>query len=280
LVGQLAPSSDGGITATLQISANLSYSGTDVAFHPTGEGTTTVTATHPDFDPSFAGSSVDVNVTQPGVSISHFGLGPRVGAGLQQPYQLILGTALHGGVTVRVATNNPSEVLLALDASTPGSSFIDIPIANNQTIGNFYVHGITPIAGDTVLTATQAQFAAGTLAVNTEAPVLRITELATSTTAVSANDTFTVTVGVRNPTSLFNPQSVRAGAGALTVTLTSSSPAVGLLLTPTVQIPEGLFYDLSAVFDPVSPGTTTITAHAPGFDVTFPQRSVTVTVSP
>jgi hypothetical protein len=41
-----------------------------------------------------------------------------------------------------------------------------------------------------------------------------------------------------------------------------------------------LFYNPSAVFDPLSAGTTTVTADAPGFDATFPQRSVTVTISP
>jgi hypothetical protein len=143
------------------------------------------------------------------------------------------------------------------------------------------------------LTASESQFTPGTLDLEVVQPVLQILGLAASTTTLSVDDPFQVRTGISNTlgTSFQREQAVSA-AGSLTVTFTSSDPAVGQLVTTaltgesvTVEMAPNTSRSPATVaaggvaFNPLSEGMTTVSASSPEFNSSFPLSSVMVTVS-
>ena len=64
-----------------------------------------------------------------------------VGSGLQQQGSFTLGAGEHGGVSVRIESSNASVALVSPDASTPGTAFIDVPVADGSRTAYFHVQG-------------------------------------------------------------------------------------------------------------------------------------------
>ena len=183
-----------GASVTVSMPAGTYYTPTSVAeggatFDPVGGGTTTVTASAPGFA-TFSTASQAVTVTQPTIDVTDaYGIGTRVGSGLQTIYRVTLGGSEHGGVTVRIASNAPDVARVAQDATTPGTSFIDVFIPNGQTYYDFYVQGVSGTTGTAVISASQALFAAGsTLIIQVVPPVFYLEGLPGSTTSSSADD--------------------------------------------------------------------------------------------
>ena len=144
-----------------------------MAFDPMGDGATTVKASAPGFA-AFSTDSQEVTVTQPAIDvIDAYGIGTRVGAGLQTIYRVTLGGAAdHGGVTVHIQSNNPGVALVAPDGTTPGSAAIDVTLPDGQTSYDFYVQGVSGKTGTAVISASQALFAPGaTLTLQVVPPV-------------------------------------------------------------------------------------------------------------
>ena len=146
--------------------------------------------------------------------------------------------------------------------------------------------------GAATLTATQALFSNGTVNVTVVPPILNIYNLPTSTTSLSANDPFYVRSGYLNTAGTSFLYAPVSGAADLTVTLTSSNPAVGTLVTTpltgasvTVTIAKGNYDSPSTVatggaaFDPLTGGATTVAATAPGTNNAYSGSAVTITVS-
>jgi hypothetical protein len=283
---------------TVQIAANTTSSPTSVAtggaaFDPLTGGTTTVSATAPGFDAAFPQTPVVVTVSQPAITFS-CSYGERLGINLQQSCTVSLGGADHGGVTVEVTSSDAAVALVAPDATTAGSGVVNVAFANGEISKTVYVQGASgATAGSTAtLTATQALFSSGTQAITVEQPVFRILNLVTSPTSLSSDDPFTVRTYLANGSNFWTTQAVSAAAAPLTVTLSSSDAAVGQLVTTgtsgasvTVQIAANTTSSPTSVatggaaFDPLTGGTTTVSAAAPGFDAAFPQTPVVVTVS-
>jgi len=219
-----------------------------------------------------------------------------VGSGLQIPCRVNLGGSQHGGVTVRIASGNTTKLLVSPNATTVGTSFIDVFIADGQTTYDFYIQGVQGNTGDVTLTASNAAFTNGTTTVHVVQPALYIQDLSTSTTASAADDPFYLVTGIPyypgGGTSWWGQQPVSA-TSVLHVLVTSSNETVGKLRTgtyygnaATVDVQINSYNSPSTVgaggiaFDPLTAGTTTISATATGFLNTFPQASGVVTVSP
>ncbi len=128
------------------------------------------------------------------------------------------------------------------------------------------------------ITASQALFVTGTVARDVVQPALQIAALSPSQTSLSPDNEFYAYPVI--PATGQN-QAVSA-AGPLSVTFTSGTPAVGRMVTSSssgasvvVQIPAGGANTPTTVatggvaFDPLSGGTTTVSATAPGFDSSF-----------
>ncbi len=298
-VGQLVTTSASGSPVTVQIPINQRFSPSTVAtggvaFDPLSGGDATVAATAIGFDPSYGSSSATVSVSQPGMTLADAWWGDyRIGAGLQAAYQVTLGAPEHGGVTVRIESDDDSVALLSTSATTGGSSTIDLVIPDGQTTANFYVQGVSGATGSANLTASQTLFTGDSLTVDVVQPVLQVSGLSTSTTSLSNDDPFRVRTGYIHSNGVtFRYANVSAAHGTVTVNLTSSDTGIGQLVTTAtsgspvdVQIPVNQTLSPSTVatggvaFDPVGGGAATVTATASGFAAGASISTATVTVS-
>ena len=298
-VGQLAKSGERGASVTVNIPVNQDNSPTTlatggVAFDALASGTTAVTATAPGFNNAYSQASKVVTVNPSALTISDTtGIGNRVGASLQVQYRIDLGGTNHGGVTVHVESGDSGKVRLSTSAVTAGSAAIDVPIADGQRYGYFYVQGVRGTTGTAVLTATQSLFTAATTTVTVVQPVIYISSLNSSTTPLAADDDFYVNLRVLNAAGTIVYSQNVSGEGPLPITFTSGAPVVGQLAktgergaSVTVNIPVNQDNSPTTLatggvaFDALASGTTTVAATAPGFNNAYSQASKVVTVNP
>jgi hypothetical protein len=260
-----------------------------VDFRALGTGTTTVSAAIPGFI-ALPTASQTVTVTTPTISIFQV----TVGSGLQVSTSGSLGASNHGGVTVRISSGNPALYLVSPNASTPGSAFIDIPVANNNAGFSYVVQGVEGATGTATLTVSAPGFVTATVSETVVQPAADIIFLPATVSATAANDPFQVRLGT--PDALGNTisqeQSLRAGGAAVTATLTNSNATAAQLTTTagsaqsrTVQIAAGQARSPATVatggieFDPLAQGSTTVSVTIPGFRV-IPASIFSVTVGP
>jgi hypothetical protein len=298
-IGELVTTGTSGASVTVQIPVGQDLSPTTVvaggvALRPAGEGTVNVSASAAGYS-SYLGSTFAVTVSQPSMTVTdiHFG-DHRIGGGLQAPYRLTLGASAHGGVTVRIASGDTFRILLSPDATTAGTSFIDLFIPDGQTVANFYVQGINGVTGTVTLTATTPLFPTSTRDVDLVQGVIDIINNPTSIAAGAADDPFQVRVGyVHSNGSSFRWAYVSAGDAPLQVLVSSSDTAVAEVQTlnengvsATVEVQANQLDSASTVatggiaLDPVAAGTVTISTEVIGFNNSWPASAVSVTVTP
>lgn len=278
--GQLVTTPATNDTVTVSIAAGASLSPATVAaggvaFDPLAPGTTLAAVTIPGFTPMGAATQ-QVIVSQRIVTMPAF---EDVGAGLQSSaISAVLGLAQHGGVTVHVASSDPSVALLAPNFSTPGTASLDFPLPNGSTQISFYVQGVA--IGTSTITASVPTFTSAVRVANIVQPALQVALLPDSIMDDDPNDPFVVRVGIPNgdQSALGVAQFVRAGGPALSATVSSSDVTIAALVTNAengspvvVTIPAGETQSgASAVLggvelDPLLPGAVTISAAIPGF---------------
>jgi hypothetical protein len=199
----------------------------------------------------------------------------------------------HGGKYIRIASGDTLRLLIAPNATTIGTSVIEVFIPNGQTYADFYVQGVSGITGSVTVTASNPDFTEGTTTMNVVQPVLAIQSLPTLTNAAADDIPFVVYTGLLDTggTYITEWQYVSA-AGPVRAQITSSIPGVGRLVTAAqqggsvvVDVPVNSYYSPGSVgtggvaFDPVSSGTTTVSVTAIGF-TTYSGSSQAVTVNP
>lgn len=242
--------------------------------------------------PSIQPDSIFVSVQVP-PQLSFGNIIP-IGAGLQWGNAgLSLGTGGHGGVTIRIESSDPSRVLLAPDATTPGAPFIDRFVISGQSSTIYYIQTLGAAGDSVTITATGPGFLDGSSIVPIVEPGLQIIGLVANRTTLSVDDAFQVRTGSVNTTGtgLASIQAVRVGGDTVVATVTSTEPAVADLVTlpdstspVTVTIGPGSLTSAGSVatggaaLAAVSAGSTTVTATAPGFTTTD-QASLDVTVT-
>jgi hypothetical protein len=256
-----------------------------VAFDPVGPGTVTMTARSTELITQ-PNATQQVTVTAPGISV-----GARtVGAGLQEGTSFGLGASNHGGVTVTLTSSDSSRVLLAPDASTPGTGTVSINVADGSTGIGFYVQGVEGTTGTSSITVSAPGFTPGAATMTVVQPGIIIAGLTGATTTLSPDNHFYAYVGYPSGTGV-NAQNIRAGGSPVTVTFAVDNLGIAALETTALQddtvtatIVPGLYYTPGSVaaggvaFDPVGVGTVTVTARATGF-VAQPQATQQVVVS-
>ncbi|MDH4045892.1 MAG: hypothetical protein OEW06_15695, partial [Gemmatimonadota bacterium] len=236
------------------------------------------------------GASQSVTVSAPALTLPS---SPLVGSGLQTPSSGSLGATNYGTTTVRVESSNPAVALVAPNATTAGTAFIDIPLTAPTGSFTFYVQGVEGQTGTVTFTASAPGFTDATTTVTVRAAGQDLVGLPASTTSLSPNTAFTVRIGVLNAagTGLSGTQPIRAGGTPLTVTVTNSQATVAQLVTSaltgqsvTATIGVGQSQTPGTVatggmaFDPLSSGTTTVTSSIPGV-VALPGATRTVIVN-
>ncbi|MBX3173883.1 MAG: hypothetical protein KF709_05690 [Gemmatimonadaceae bacterium] len=267
-----------------------------VEFDPLTTGTTVVSASIAGFR-TIATSSVTVNVVAPQINLSTNGIG--VGSGLQLALSGSLNTTNHGGRVLVLRSSNPAVALFQPNRTTAATDSILITISPGTSGFSYYIAGVEGATGSVTVTASTTGFLDGTTPIDVHTPAIRVntTLVATGTAGVSIDDPFTVSIGVPNATQtdIQSLQSIRAGQ-SLTVTVSSSEPTIGDLVTTLVPLGAGSVAVVIAADANQSPtsvaaggvafrfltaGTTTVSATAPGFlQVTNGQRVVTVSPAP
>jgi hypothetical protein len=296
-VGELRTGTSSGASVTIQIQPGQPESPLfvvqgGVAFRPLSGGTTIVAATIPGFIQTTAGAR-QVNVTAATIVVGN--VDPVVGTGLQEPVAVAL-PAGHGGTTVTLTSSDPSVLLVSPNATTPGAPSATITFASQTQNGSFFIQGVEGKTGTATVTASAPGFTNGARLASVVQPAFDIVGLGASTTTQSANDLFSVRVGIPfagNTAVTGSGQAVRAGGTALTATVTSSNPFVGQLVTlantggtVTVQIVPGEAQSAGTAqggveFDPVGFGSTTVSASMSGLiQTTAATQSVNVVAPP
>ena len=291
------PSGTGAQTQTVNIPAGQSSTTTGpggLEFDPISTGSTTVTASITGFS---ATSSATQNVTVTGTGITIPGFG-QVGGGLQRPLTLSLGSANHGGVTVHLSSND-SRVLLAPNATTVGAASIDVSIPNLQSSVGFYAQGADWVEGvsataTVTISVSAPGFTSNSGTIEYIQPAADINGLVTTTTTLTGNDDFVLRVGIPNTphSGLAELQARRFGGTPFVVTVTNSAAdvaeidldgGVGGAQSQILQIVAGQNATPgngagSLEFDPIGPGTTTLTVSVTNFTpVATSIANVTVT---
>jgi len=299
----LTDTSTAPVTITVPVNSNNSFTTVatgGVAFDALAGGTTTITASATGFNSSLPDASKLITVSQPGITTFSGATSNRVGSGLQtrsggNGARIVLDGTDHGGITVRVASSDPSVLRVSPDSTTAGTAFIDIDIPDGSSTALFHLQGVRGQTGASTVTGSGPGLADGTVSVEVVPAVVRYVNLAPTTTATATDDEFFVSFWSTNPITDAPEQNQFVSAEApLLVTFTSSDPAVGTLTTlddtstspVTITVPAHRSASFTTVgtggvaFDPLANGSTTITASAPGFDSTLPEASFEVTVNP
>ena len=155
---------------------------------------------------------------------------------------------------------------------------------------SFVVQGVEGQVGSVTVSASAPGFTGTTSGIiNVVTPAVSLlNSLPASTTSLSTNSGFVAYIGVpsddgttlRSQGVSGQAQAIRPGGVAQTVTVTSSAPSVGLINTQAgsaasaqVTIPVGAAATGSVpasalAFDPVTPGTATVSATIPGLVTT------------
>ena len=265
-----------------------------VAFDPLAGGSTVVTGSIPGFT-ELSGDTVNVAVNAPTITLSATGQGTGlIGQGLQDAASGFLQVGAPGPLTLRVESSNEQFALVSKDANTPGSKFIDIPIVANGQSFTYYIQGVEGASGTVQITATAPGYSTGQTNATVTQAAMQLTGLVSSIPSTAANDVFQVIVGVPNTnrTSMQVFQAVRAGGTPLTASIHNSNGVAAQLVTNattgndvTVSVQPTQSTSPNAValggvaFDPLTPGSTTVTATITGL-VSLPTALVNVTVGP
>jgi hypothetical protein len=292
-VGTLVTSAGSSATAAVQIPSGQYYSPTTVvsgglALDALTAGSTVVTAAIPTYIAT--GLATQTVAVAPSFITTSAG---TVGAGLQNAFSVFLNGSNHPNLTLHIASANPGVALLAPDATTPGTPFIDVPVNNGITSVTYYIQGVDATTGTSVVTASAPGFVDGPATATIVQPAVEIVSLPTSLSAAAGDRAFYVYVGLPdvNLLSVQSIQNVRAG-GSLTATLTSGTPSVAQMTTlagsgtsRTVTIAAGLYYSPTSVatggvaFHPLTTGSTAVMVTIPGF-ATVNAATENVTVTP
>ena len=254
-------------------------------------GTTSLpcTATLTASSPGVTSDAMTVTVN-PKLGTTFHGYPYTAGAGLHSTGTrwARLGAANHGGTTVRIESRNPELVLVSRDAATPGQPFVDVNLANGQTDAVFVVHGLEGVTGVATIDATSDKFNGASTSITVAKPAVRLNGVATAMTVFQTPDLFQVQIGVPTATgtNLSEVQSIRPGGTPVSITVTSSNPAVAAFVSGagtadsvTLQINPGQSITSNITMKPLSAGTTTVSVTPPAGYGSVTASSAVVTVT-
>jgi hypothetical protein len=177
---------------------------------------------------------------------------------------------------------------------------VDVPLANGNGFVPIVLQALENVTGTATVTLTAPGFTTASMTVTVRQSAIEVHGLPASI-AAGAPDAmgWYVLTGLANfdNTFLTESQGVRAGSPGYVVTLTSSAPSAALLgsdepdatgpvvtkpIAPgssfTQPVPGGQLYGLR--FDPIAPGSTTVTATGIPGVISLPLAARTVIITP
>ena len=207
-----------------------------------------------------AGAGVSVKVAQPSFLPATLTVGKDFE--IQGSLQLDSSVSLPSTIIVTITSSDPSRVLLSTRLDQPGQTTIAVAYGNNAPTA-FFIQGVA--LGQASVTATTPGFDPATFNVNVTPPSFLL------------SGPQTAFVGQPSAASIsFNGQMVRPGA-QISIALHSSDPTIATIDSQVAA--TGAKVQVSAVIQPLQPGTTTITADLPdGFADTPDSRTFNLAV--
>jgi hypothetical protein len=220
--------------------------------------------------------SIVATVTAPNINTNDLTTGVNleggIGVGLSQTPP--------NPVTITVISNGPGIALISTDPTKVGSTSLTFPMANN---GTFYVQGVS--LGTTTITISAPGYSNAISHINVQPSGFAINS-GDITTSVSNGPTgvqvspYYLNTGTLTIASY--PQTLSPAAGAVSVSMTSSSTAVGTITNAPLMFngDSGATASyLDGTFTPLATGTSTISIGTPtGFSTPSQQQSITATV--
>jgi hypothetical protein len=279
-----APATVGVMTTSPVTIAAGSGSGT-TAFHPLTGGTAAISlGAVTGFSTASNGTQITATVDFPALSLAPI----VVGRDLEAQASVALGAvAPAGGITVTLTSTDPSRVLLSTTAAAAGSDTVSLSVAAGATsTPPFFVQALAG-AGSVPLNATAPGYSAATgmAGLRPSGFVFASSDFTTGETAASTPlvlksvwlDPITHIVTIDAACSACQP--LRGGLAPVSVSVTSSSPAVGSVSAPAVFTAG--FGSASTNFAPAAHGSTTLDIQAPaGFTAAANLTSIVATVLP
>lgn len=263
-----------------------------VAFRYLAQGVTTIRAAAPPMRALASAQGSQVTVTQPSLNVP---TSLNIGSGLQRSTSVSLSQASPDTVRVQLAFDATGVALISDSIGTVGVDTLSLVFPPGTTFRTAYLQALEGTLADTLrLRVSSPGFIGDSMEVRVWQPVLEIVALGANLTSLDANDDFYVRVGTpSSPTGTFvnTVDELRAGSPGVNIRVASSVPTVGQLVTSqltsdtiTLNVAAGLsgtpttFAAGGIAFDPLTTGTTVVSASASGFRV-IPSASATVNVT-
>jgi hypothetical protein len=275
-----SPTGIGSIT-TNPVQFNPGDSSDVTSFQPVAQGSTTVSIGAP----TLAGGgvapptafvvpsqyqSISATVTAPNITIGN----ATVGANMQGPINVSLGTAPQVPMNVTVSVNGsaPFAVLLSKSATMAGTNTVTFNSVTLTNVGTVYVQGQS--IGSATLTASAVITSSGasgtynngtaTITVNPSGFVIYPSQGNITTTSFSPSTTVTLEPAILNPSLLtfYNSGQLNPGIGPFDVSVTTNPTGIGTITTNPVVFNPGDTSDVTA-FQPVASGMTTVSIGTP-----------------
>jgi hypothetical protein len=256
------------------------------AFQPVGAGTTTIAVTTPDgYSTSTDYESLVATVSVPNFAILFNGGGTTTGVNLEASGDYVyLTTAPTSPISVTVTSSDPTKATISTSPTAVGTTSVTFANVTTTSVGSVYLQGKG--LGTATLTASATGYTSATNMVTVDASGFGYypyvgTNYSFTTTTFSQPTGLTYGTFVLDPTSFafinyglpLNP-----GAAPVSLDLASSSSSVGTIASPLVFTAN--VGQLSANFQPVSAGTTSITNNTPaGYSTPAQYQSIAATVT-
>ena len=258
LTFSLATDDPGTATVPATVTVGAGQTSAVVTVSGVAVGSTVLRANAPGIDEAAANITV---TPQPAITVGNI----SVGKDLQLARNLSLGAAAPaGGLQVTLTSSDPSQILLSNNRTATGSASITVQVnAGGFTSQAYYVQSLDD-TGTATITATAANYATGTGSVTSSPSGFWFNSGNFSRDVFAANVSLQVLSTRLNPTTLtrLQDQEVRGGL-TVSVDLTNSEPAVGVLTVDSLEFIGGTGTSAFSAFDPLSGGETTIAIEQP-----------------
>jgi len=280
---------------TQAIAAGTSYG---LGFDALSNGATTVTVAGPPGVITMTTTGVrHINVATPSFGFSY--PAATVGTGLSLYAPAFLTASEHAGVVVTVTSSLPSLVLVS-QPDQAGSGSVQFTVTNGSILVPVVLMAMENVTGTATVTLSAPGFASASMTVTVRQSAIEIQGLPASVQAGAADVMgWWVQAGIADDSNTFIvlPQAVRIGSPGYVITLSNGTPGVAQLgsdeppatgqvvtkpIAPgiyyTVPVPGESLYGLR--FDPLAPGTTTVTATGIPGVISLPTATRTVVINP
>jgi hypothetical protein len=252
----------------------------NTAFDPVGAGTTNVSVGTPaGFSTPSQYQQFTVTVTAPNI---YFNAGASTigGKDMQTGVDVYLDAAPPSPVDVTVTSADGTIATLGKVAGTDAGTSVTFTGITGTYVGHLYINGRSE--NTVTLTASGTGYSSDTLDVNVYPSGFLMFQGDSTTTTFSANTAVTVYVAILSPTTLTYytyGYPLRPGI-TVNVPVTSSNTSVGTITTSPVTFTNASGYYASTAFDPIGPGTSTVSVGTPaGFSVPSQYQHFVITVT-